>query len=128
MPNVSLIRYFSVSLGGVIGANLRFLIVSKIRSIPLNSKSRLLIINSLACFILGLLFPLVNNYSVKDNTNLIYFFSLGFITGLSTFSGLIYDLFKYIENKNYKSFMVLFLFSIISGMCFFCCGYLLSKI
>ena len=94
-----LINILVISFGSLIGANMRYVMLMKFEYIKLNKVNRILIINIISCFILGLNWPLFvheNNHFVQE---LLILFLFGFIGSLSTFSTFIYDLFELFSKR-----------------------------
>ena len=108
--------YFSIiSIGSILGANLRYLILTRLGSIKLNQRKRLLLINSTASIILGLSLSL-NNYNNILYRELMILFLFGFAGSLSTFSTFINDLFKLSIKRKYKDIAIIILSSIFLGL------------
>ena len=116
-----------ISLGGVLGANIRFLIYKKFDRINLSKNLIILIINTLSSFSLGLFLSFssqINSLSYSSKLGL--FLSIGLLGSLSTFSGFIYDLYElFIQLKFYIAFK-LFIISLTSGLIAFAVGFLLG--
>ena len=94
-----------VSIGAVLGANLRFKIHNKLEKINLSKDFIILIINALASFSLGLFLSLVEQIRAFTYFyQLLLFFSIGFLGSLSTFSSFVYDLFDlFLQLKFFKA-------------------------
>jgi len=108
--------YFSIiSIGSILGANLRYLILTRLGSIKLNQRKRLLLINSTASIILGLSLSL-NNYNNILYRELMILFLFGFAGSLSTFSTFINDLFKLSIKRKYKDMTIIIFLSIFLGL------------
>jgi len=112
-----------ISLGAIIGTNLRYFIFSYFKSINLIKRFRILLINILASFCLGIFYPYFNVDSSQDKKSFLSFFLIGFIGSLSTYSSFIDDIFKLIYKKNYKSLIFFIFLSLFMGLSFFYIGY-----
>ena len=112
-----------VSLGAIIGTNLRYFIFSYFKSINLIKRLRILLINILASFCLGIFYPYFNVDSSQYKESFLSFFLIGFIGSLSTYSSFIDDIFKLIYKKNYKSLIFFIFLSLFIGLSFFYIGY-----
>ena len=108
--------YFSIiSIGSILGANLRYLILTRLGSIKLNQRKRLLLINSTASIILGISLSL-NNYNNILFREFIILFLIGFAGSLSTFSTFINDLFKLSIKRKYKHIAIIIFSSLFLGL------------
>ena len=104
-----------ISIGSILGANLRYLILTRLGSIKLNQRKRLLLINSTASIILGLSLSL-NNYNNILYREFMILFLFGFAGSLSTFSTFINDLFKLSIKRKYKDMTIIIFLSIFLGL------------
>lgn len=127
MISENLINFILISFGAVLGANLRFLIITKISLFGKNKASRVLLANLISSFIIGLSIPIMLNNNLSYNQNLIFLFLIGFIGSLSTFSTFINDLYELTIKKNFKNSAILIFLSIFLGLIFLYMGYLLSS-
>ena len=108
--------YFSIiSIGSILGANLRYLILTRLGSKKLNNRRRLLFINSIASMILGISISL-NNYNNILYREFIILFLIGFAGSLSTFSTFIHDLFKLSIKRKYKDITIIIFSSVFLGL------------
>ena len=108
--------YFSIiSIGSILGANLRHLILTRLGSKKLNNRRRLLLINSIASMILGISISL-NNYNNILYREFIILFLIGFAGSLSTFSTFIHDLFKLSIKRKYKDITIIIFSSVFLGL------------
>ena len=108
--------YFSIiSIGSILGANLRHLILTRLGSKKLNNRGRLLLINSIASIILGLSLSL-ENYNNVLYREFIILFLIGFAGSLSTFSTFINDLFKLSIKRKYKHIAIIIFSSLFLGL------------
>ena len=106
-----------VSIGAVLGANFRFIIYEKFEQNKLISDFRILIINTVASFLLGFflaLIPRINSFNFSYQLGL--FFSVGFLGSLSTFSTFVYDLFEFSLQLKFYRALKLFLISLPLGI------------
>ncbi len=127
MINQNLINLILISFGAVLGANLRFLIITKISSLGENKAIKVLLANLISSFILGLSIPIMSSNNLSYNQNLTFLFLIGFIGSLSTFSTFINDLYELTIKKNFKNSTILIFLSIFLGLIFLYMGYLLSS-
>ena len=127
MINENLINFILISFGAILGANLRFLITTKISLFGENKATRVLLVNLIASFIIGLSIPIMLNNNLSSNQNLTFLFLIGFIGSLSTFSTFINDLYELTIKKNFKTSTILIFLSILLGLIFLYMGYLLSS-
>ena len=115
--NISPIIYFStISVGSLLGANLRHIFITKFGSIKLNISRRLLLINLFASLILGVSLSLNNDTDLKIHTELINLFLIGFAGSFSTFSSFINDLFNLSIKSKYKDIILIIFLSIFLGL------------
>tara|TARA_B100000700_G_scaffold313990_1_gene399907 strand:- start:894 stop:1256 length:363 start_codon:yes stop_codon:yes gene_type:complete len=117
-----------VSFGALLGSNLRFIIYKKIDDfLFIRKEIKILLINNIATFLLGLFYAHLVNKSYTEN---IYYYSLfiliGFLGSLSTFSTFIYDIFQLATKNKFLSAIKLIFYSIFSGLIFFGFGFLLG--
>jgi len=104
-----------ISIGSILGANLRYLILTRLGSIKLNQRKRLLLINSTASIILGISLSL-NNYNNILFREFIILFLIGFAGSLSTFSTFINDLFKLSIKRKYKDITIIIFSCVFLGL------------
>ena len=118
---------FFVSLGAILGANLRFKLYNKLKSLNLNKYFLFLIINTFASFFLGLFLSLLEHLSsFIYSYQLVLFFSIGFLGSLSTFSSFVYDLFDLCLQLKFSRALKLFIISSSLGIIAFAFGFLLA--
>ena len=117
---------FLVSFGAMLGANTRFIILSKLEKSNLSKDFFILIINTLASFFLGFSLSLIEQFnSFIYSYQLLLFLSVGFLGSLSSFSSFIYDLFDlYLQSKLTRA-LRLFTISLLLGIIAFAFGFLL---
>ena len=85
------------------------------------SSNNILIVNVLSSLFLGIFL----GFNITD-TNLILFFSVGFLGCLSTFSSFIYQLFNLIQERKYLSMILYYTEVLVLSFLFFCLGYLIT--
>ena len=124
MDIIQLLKIFLIALGAIIGANIRYFFLRKLKILKY-SEYRLLTINLFSSFILGLLFPFFIKTNLKIEEELIFLFLFSFIGSLSSFSTFISDFYMLILNNNFKRSTLLIFFSIVLGILFFNFGYLI---
>ena len=113
-----------VSIGAILGANIRFKILNKLANLNLSKDSLILIINTFASFGLGLFFSLIEHFrTFTYYYQLILFFSIGFFGSLSTFSSFIYDLFDLCLKLKFFRALKLFIISASIGIIAFAFGF-----
>tara|TARA_B100000214_G_scaffold338044_1_gene282969 strand:+ start:37 stop:411 length:375 start_codon:yes stop_codon:yes gene_type:complete len=115
-----------ISLGSILGANTRFLIIANLNNLNVKKNLPVLIINTFASFCLGLFLSIIENIgSFIYSYQLVLFFSVGFLGSFSTFSSFIYDLYElFIEFKFYRG-LKLFIISYTLGIGAFALGFFL---
>ncbi len=119
---------FFVSLGALLGANTRFEIHNKLEQLNLRKDFFILIINTFACFCLGLFLSLINQFgSFIYSYQLVLFFSIGFLGSLSTFSSFVYDLFDLCLQLKFSKALQLYIISSSIAIIAFAFGFLLAN-
>ena len=117
-----------VSIGGLLGANLRFIIYQKIKEININVNLIILGINTFSSFLLGLFISILPKIrSLNFSSQLVLFFAFGFLGSLSTFSTFLYDVFDLFVKFNFFRAFKLFIFSFSLGIIAFALGSLLGN-
>ena len=117
-----------VSIGAILGANIRFKIHNKLVNLNLRKGFLILIINTFASFWLGLFLSLVEPFRAFTYYHqLILFFSIGFFGSLSTFSSFVYDLFDLCLQCKYFKALKLFFISACIGIIAFAFGFFLGN-
>ena len=111
-----LIYIFIIAAGSVLGANLRFIMLSKFSSINLNKSKRLLFINLVASLILGISLSSSNAINSQIHREIFILFLIGFSGSLSTFSSFINDLFNLSIKRKYKDAAIIILLSLFLGL------------
>ena len=124
MDIIQLLKIFLIALGASIGANIRYFFLRKLEILKY-SEYRLLTINLISSFILGLLFPFFIKTNLKIEEELIFLFLFSFIGSLSSFSKFISDFYLLILNNNLKRSTLFISCSIVLGILFFNFGYLI---
>tara|TARA_Y100000589_G_scaffold252791_1_gene241425 strand:+ start:85 stop:468 length:384 start_codon:yes stop_codon:yes gene_type:complete len=122
MDIILLLKIFLISLGAIIGANIRYLLLRKLEILKYG-EYRLLTINLFSSFILGLSCPFFIKTNLKINEEFIFIFLFSFIGSLSSFSTFINDLYILILNNKFKRSILLIILSIFLGILFFNFGY-----
>ena len=117
-----------VSVGAILGSNIRFKIHNKLEKINLSKDFIILIINTFASFGLGLFLSLVEQFrAFAYYYQLVLFFSIGFFGSLSTFSSFVYDLFDLCLQFKFFRALKLFFISLSVGIIAFAFGFFLSN-
>ena len=117
-----------VSVGAILGANIRFKIHNKLEKINLSKDFIILIINTFASFCLGLFLSLVGRLgALTYYYQLVLFFSIGFLGSLSTFSSFVYDLFDLFLQLKFFRALRLFIMSASIGIIAFSFGLFLGN-
>ena len=111
-----LIYIFIIAAGSVLGANLRFIMLSKFSSINLSKSKRLLLINLVASLILGISLSSSNAINSQIHREIFILFLIGFSGSLSTFSSFINDLFNLSIKRKYKDAAIIILLSLFLGL------------
>ena len=117
-----------VSVGAILGANIRFKISNLLEILNLRKHFVVLIINTFASFCLGLFLSLLDLFSSFVYFHqLVLFFSIGFLGSLSTFSSFVYDLFDlFLQFKFFKA-LSFFILSLSLGIIALAFGFLLGN-
>ena len=119
---------FFVSLGSILGANIRFKFHNKLEQLRVRKGYLILTINTFASFLLGLLLSIIDKFnSFIYSDQLVLFFSIGFLGSLSTFSSFVYDLFHLCMQLNFLRALKLFMISVSFGIISFAFGCFLVK-
>ena len=117
-----------VSLGAILGANARFIILGNLKNLNVNKDLPVFVINTFASFCLGLFFSLVEQFrAFTYYYQLVLFFSIGFFGSLSTFSSFIYDLFDLCLQLKFFRALKLFFISASTGIIAFAFGFFLGN-
>tara|TARA_Y100001968_G_C19127542_1_gene605003 strand:- start:49 stop:423 length:375 start_codon:yes stop_codon:yes gene_type:complete len=106
-----------VSFGSVLGVHLRFIIYRKFEQLKISKYLSILVVNTFASFLLGLFLSIMPRIIYdKYSYELILFFSIGFLGGLSTFASYVCDIFDcFLKSKFYRATRI-FIFSFSSGI------------
>ena len=116
-----------ISIGAVLGANIRFQISNKLEKLNIKKNFVILIINTSASFFLGLFISLIETLNSFPYSNqLILFFSIGFLGSFSTFSSFVYDLFEFCLKLKLAKALELFIISWSLGIMAFAFGFLIG--
>ena len=117
-----------VSIGAILGANVRFKIHNKLEKIDLSKDFLILIINTFASFCLGLFLSLVGRLgALTYYYQLVLFISIGFLGSLSSFSSFVYDLFDLLLQLKFFRALKLFIISAFLAIIAFACGLFLGN-
>ena len=116
MNILPLIHISVISTGSLLGANLRYILITRFCSIKLSKSRRLLLVNLIASVILGASLSLNNNSDLKIYRELFILFLFGFAGSLSTFSSFINDLFKLSIKRKYKDILIIIFSSVLLGL------------
>ena len=117
-----------VSIGAILGANIRFKIHNKLENLNVSKGFLILIINTFASFCLGLFLSLVAQLrGFTYYYQLVLFFSIGFLGSLSTFSSFVYDLFDLCLQLEFFRALKLFIISASIGIIAFAFGFFLGN-
>ena len=117
-----------VSIGAILGANIRFKIHNKLANLNLRKDFLILIINTFASFCLGLFFSLVDHFrAFTYYYQLVLFFSIGFFGSLSTFSSFVNDLFDLCLQLEFFRALKLFIISASLGIIAFAFGFFVGN-
>ena len=115
--------FLLVAIGAIFGSNTRFIIYEKLDRFHFEKDIKILFINCLSSFFLGLFLALSSHLielSYFDQIGL--FFSIGFLGSLSTFSTFIYDLFELSLLLKFNRALIIFGSSLFLGIIFFAFG------
>ena len=117
-----------VSVGAILGANIRFKIHNKLEKINLSKDFIILIINTFASFSLGLFLSLEEQLrALTYYYQLVLFFSIGFLGSLSTFSSFLYDLYDLLLQLKFVRALKSYIFSASVGIIAFAFGLFLGN-
>ena len=109
--------FLLVSLGAILGANIRFKIYNQLDNLGLKKDFFILIINTFASFFLGLFLSIIERFgSFVYSYQLALFFSVGFMGSLSTFSSFIYDVFDLCLRLKFSRAFKLLIISLLLGI------------
>ena len=117
-----------VSIGAILGANIRFKIHNKLAKLNLSKDFLILIINTFASFSLGLFLSLLDQFrAFTYYYQLVLFFSIGFFGSLSTFSSFVYDLYDLCLQLKFFRALNLFIISVSIGIIACAFGFFLGN-
>ena len=120
-------NFIWVAFGGAVGASLRFVSSSFIKTIYPNFPLSTLFINILGSFIIGLLMNYLEYKNISENF-IRYFLIIGLLGSYTTFSTFSFDAVDLINNRKFLlSFFYIFL-SVSSCILFAFLGYNINKI
>ena len=119
---------FLVSLGAVLGVNIRFIIYKKFEKLNFSKDSSILIINTFSCLLLGFFISILPRMSSYDFSNkLLLFYYIGFLGSLSTFSTFVYDLFNFFLQLKFSRALKLFFSSLSLGLIALVLGFFIGN-
>ena len=115
-----------VSLGGAIGASLRYLSSSYLKYIFPNFPFGTLFVNILGSFLIGLLMSYLQNKNISENF-IKYFIIIGLLGSFTTFSTFSYEAIDLFNNRKFLTSLIYILFSVIGCLFFAFLGYNFNK-
>tara|TARA_B100000902_G_scaffold121855_1_gene121970 strand:+ start:114 stop:491 length:378 start_codon:yes stop_codon:yes gene_type:complete len=119
---------FFVSLGALLGSNVRFAFYKKLEQLNFEKDFITLIINTFSSFFVGFSISYLPGFSSSNTSfQLVLFFQIGFLGSLSTFSTFIYDLFELLRKVKYFKAVKLSIYSIVFGIIAFTFGFVLGN-
>ncbi len=110
-----------IFLGGGLGASLRYLISAAIQTPPSGFPISTLVINTAGCFIIGMIYPILN----IGNETLKLFVVIGLIGGFTTFSAFGNETFQLLSKGQNQTALI---YVILSNICGLIAVYLGNKI
>jgi len=111
-----LINILLVSLGGALGATLRFTISPQIDKLfNSNFPFGIFVVNIMGCFFIGLLISLFEN-KLMLSENLKIFLIIGFLGSLTTFSTFALDNFNLVNQRNFYFLFVNLILTNVVGL------------
>jgi CrcB protein len=116
-----MIGYLYVGLGGAIGAVLRVLLSSVLPAEAFNIPLKILIINVLGCFLMGILTNLFN-VNIYASLNMKHFLIQGLLGGFTTFSAFSLEFFLLYEKGMHILAIIYAAFSVAVSFIFFFIG------
>ena len=120
------ISYLWVALGGAIGASCRVGLSSVLPESFLNIPLKILCVNILGCFAIGVLTSIMTFYW-NAPLSMKHFLIQGFLGGFTTFSAFVLECGLLYEQKLYTAFIALALLSVVLSLCFFFLGLKIVK-
>ena len=123
-----MIDFLLVSLGTLLGSNIRFITYEKLVSKKITKEYSILIINTSASFLLGFFFSFLTRISSLNlSDKLVLLFLIGFLGSLSTFSTFIYDTFELFLKIRFFRALNLFFISSALGVISLAFGFVLGR-
>ncbi|MBN2479159.1 MAG: CrcB family protein [Parachlamydiales bacterium] len=119
--------YLFVGLGGALGAILRVALSRFLPSFILNIPLKILCINVLGCFILGILTQILALHW-QTSINMRHFLIQGFLGGFTTFSAFALEFGLLYEKGSYISAIIYATLSVVFSIIFFFGGLKIIKI
>jgi len=119
-----------ISFGAILGSNIRLFIYNILDKLFLIRRHyKVLFVNNFASFFLGLSLAASTRLINPNDLNTIYFFfSIGFLGSLSTFSTFIYDLFEISAKYKFINSIKFIVISISFGLIALWLGYLIGNL
>ncbi len=119
---------FFVSLGAVPGALLRMKLADKFFKKTNSNYISIILVNSLATFLLGLFLGIHNKIdNLTPNNSLYLFICVGFLGSFSTFSSFILEAYYSFEKQQWLEFFVILIVSILVAFLLASVGYHLGN-
>ncbi|MBM5793474.1 MAG: CrcB family protein [Cyanobacteria bacterium K_DeepCast_0m_m1_088] len=103
-----------VAVGALLGSLLRFRFVNHFKPLVVTSYTATLLVNVLACFLLGLITPMLQSNSLGSRS-LSLLLCTGFLGSLSTFSTFVVDALQAWLNHQYRDLFRCLLLSLSLG-------------
>ncbi len=124
-----LLNFISIAIGAVFGASLRYAIEIAILKITTNHFHFLtatLIANLLGCFLAGCLLAISEKHNILSE-QMRLLISVGFLGSLTTFSAIISQSFKLLNNGQFLPLILYLTSSIMLGIGLFFIAYIIVK-
>lgn len=120
-------HYIAIGVGGAIGAIARVSLSKILPLVIFGIPFQLLFINSLGCFLMGVVVKLTTSYWITSD-NIKYFLMPGILGGLTTFSGFALDFGSLVGKDEYISAISYAIFSFVLSISCFFLGIKITKI
>ena len=104
-----------LALGAILGSLLRFLIIYKWQQNYITGELRIILINSIASFLLGFIVSFEHRLQDSSYSPLIFFLTVGLLGSLSTFSTFILELIHILLSYRWRQFFRLSLTGLCGG-------------
>ena len=126
---IKMLFYLSLlALGAILGSLLRFLIIYKWQQNYITGELRIILINSIASFLLGFIVSFEHRLQDSSYSPLIFFLTVGLLGSLSTFSSFLWEVFDNFRKHNLTKGLSIIFTSIIGGLIFAFVGYRLANV